>query len=93
MKDIILKLIDQLPSILVAMASFLAAVFAYRNGQKSDAIKVQAAVNMEKTDAIKTQGEEIHTLVNGNVKKMRADLADALERVSKLETAAKKEIS
>lgn len=89
MKDILLKLIDQLPSILIAAASLLGAVFAYRNGKKSDVIKSQNEENGLKTDGLKTQGEEIHTLVNGNVAKMRADLADAIHRVEELERARK----
>lgn len=89
MKDIVLKLIDTLPSILTAAGVFAGVVLAWRNGKKSDAIKteaaLQAAATLEKTDALKTQGEEIHTLVNGGMAKLKRELAAAVLRNDDLE--------
>lgn len=85
MKEIVLKLIDQLPAILIAAASLLGAMFAWRNGKKADVLKTQNEATAIKTDGLKTQGEEIHTLVNGNLQKLRDRLADAILRVQQLE--------
>lgn len=92
-------ILSAVAGVVTAAGILVTGILTWQNGKKVDRIKTQAddlstqtAVNGQKADDIntkadglKSQGDEIHGLVNGNLAKLRAQLADAIQRVEHLE--------
>ncbi len=91
MKEIALALIGQGPAILTALAVCANVYVSLRNGQKSDAVGVQAttaataaAAADAKAADLATGQQVIHTLVNSNLTKVKEELAATKEELAAL---------